>query len=106
MLAYLAAPYSSSSKEEKEQRIKALCEKDAELMKQGIFTISPLLKHLVIQNVPDVPGDWEYWKEYSHTLLAKCDLLIVLTLPGWYESTGVQEEIKFAKEIGMEIIFM
>jgi hypothetical protein len=94
-LAYLAAPYSDKNQDIVENRIDIFCNIDSMLMQHGIMTVSPLLKHLVLQH-SSLPSDWAYWGDYSKTLLARCDMLIVLKMPGWLESTGVRAEIEFA----------
>jgi hypothetical protein len=100
---YLAAPYSGSE-EEVENRMRQLCIADAVLMKNGIFTMSPLMKHFII-NYESLPGDWNYWKNYSEVLLSKADGMIVLKLDGWEQSTGVQAEIEICKKNNILIFF-
>lgn len=100
---YFAAPYSGSE-EEVENRMRQLCIADAVLMKNGIFTMSPLMKHFII-NYESLPGDWNYWKNYSEVLLSKADGMIVLKLDGWEQSTGVQAEIEICKKNGISIFF-
>ncbi len=105
MLIYLAAPYSSKDPKVTEERIRQFCRADANLSALGIATISPLLKHLVLQYEP-LPGDWNYWKDYSETLLRKCDKMIVLMLDGWQESVGVQAEIELCQQLNIPIKYM
>jgi hypothetical protein len=61
MIVYLAAPYSHPDKQVVEERIAAFCKIDGELCAKGIFTVSPLLKHLTLQYT-SLPSDWAYWK--------------------------------------------
>lgn len=104
-LVYLAAPYSCDQPLIVEERIKVLCQCDAQLMRSGIFTVSPLLKHFIL-NYGELPSDWAYWKTYSETLLQQCDSMIVLTMFGWETSTGVQAEIKLCREQGKPVEFI
>ncbi len=39
-------------------------------------------------------------------LLSKCDTVVVLTLPGWKESKGVQEEVAFARSLEIPVRYM
>jgi hypothetical protein len=105
IFAYLALPYSGTV-EQIEERVKAMTRLDAQLMKSGIFTVSPVYKHLMRLNHIDIPGDWAYWGEYSVQLLKRCDAMYVLCLDGWMESTGVQAEIKEAKILGVQIVYV
>ena len=104
-LSYLAAPYTDVDKAVVEERIKKVCIADANLMRAGIFTTSPLLKHLILQHA-DLPSSFEYWRDYSMTLLCTVDQVIVLMLPGWEESVGVTAEIKMAKYLDLPIRYV
>lgn len=101
-LVYLAAPYSDKDPAVVEKRIKEFLEIDAILTQQGIVTVSPLYKHFLL-HVGNIPGDWEYWKKYSLTLLEKCDAVFVLGIDGWDESTGVKAETEAAKECNIPV---
>lgn len=104
-LIYLACPYSGS-KDQVEERVKAFALKVAEVEAQGkVHVISPVMNHLVIQYA-SVPGSWEYWRSYSLTLLARCDGLYVLRLPGWTASEGVKGEIAAAEARGIPITYL
>lgn len=70
------------------------------------MTASPLLKHLVREECPEVPGDWAYWKLYSETLMRLCDGCYVIMMDGWEESVGVCEEIILAKKFNKTIIYL
>jgi precorrin-6x reductase len=65
--------------------------------------VSPLSKHFILP-YGDLPGDWEYWENYSVQLLKRCDAVFVITdIQGWEKSTGVQGEITAAKELGIPV---
>ena len=104
-LSYLAAPYSDPDPLVVADRMERLCKADAKLMKKGIFTVSPLLKHFIIQH-EQLPGDWEYWRDYSAALLCGVDRVYVLMLPGWKESIGVSAEIRLATDVGIPILYI
>lgn len=104
-LVYLAGPYSDPDPKVVESRIAEFCRCDAELNKHGAFTVSPLLKHLVLQH-SDLPGDWAYWKEYSIALLKQCEKMIILEIPGWSESVGVQAEINLCSDMGIPVEYV
>lgn len=105
MLVYLAAPYSAPTKEQIEARMGLFCQMDADLIAQGINTVSPVSKHFILE-YRDLPGNWAYWGKYSELLLNRCDAMVVLCLDGWYESTGVRAEIEIAKAKGIPIIYL
>jgi hypothetical protein len=53
-----------------------------------------------------VRGDWEFWKRIDTEFLQISTRMVVLTIPGWRKSTGVQAEIKIGARLGLDISFM
>lgn len=105
-LAYLAAPYSHPDRRVVAERIRQFCLKAVEIEKAGEYHVtSGLYNHLLLQ-YSDLPGDWSFWGSYSETLLLKSDVAFVLRLPGWQESTGVQEEIRIATEANIPVVYL
>lgn len=51
-------------------------------------------------------GDWNYWKRVDRAYLTVTKRIIVLTLPGWRESVGVQAELKLAKKFKIPVSYM
>ncbi len=102
-LIYLAAPYSGSE-EEINARMQEFCRIDALLMKDGYFTVSPLLKHFTL-NFENLPGTWNYWEEYSYQLMMQCKALIIIKMDGWETSSGVAGEIAIAERLRVPIIY-
>ncbi len=105
MLVYLAAPYSHPDKNVVQERIKQFCAVDAHLSRSGIFTVSPLLKHLVLQH-ETLPSDWNYWKDYSYELLARCEKMVVIRMDGWKDSVGIKAEIEYCNMTSIPIEFI
>ena len=104
-LVYLALPYNHKDPEVVEQRVRALCIIDGFFAEQGVHTISPILKHLVLQHT-QLPSSWEYWSTFSETLLSRCSKLVVLKIPGWEKSTGVNAEILLAEKYNLLIEYI
>lgn len=100
-LVFLSVPYTDSDPAVVERRVQLMLNVDAHLMRQGVFTISPVYKHLLVQANLQVPGTWEYWRDYCKTLLQRCDRMIIIPLPGWTKSAGVRGEIDIADELGV-----
>lgn len=104
-LIYLACPYSGTP-EQIDFRVRAFAQKVAQIEAEGqVHVISPVMNHTVVQYA-SVPGTWEFWRSYSLTLLARCDGLYVLRLPGWDVSTGVRGEIEAAEAQGFPITYL
>lgn len=102
-ISYLAAPYSGTE-EEINSRMEEFYRIDAELMSKGYFTVSPLLKHATLP-YGNLPGNWDYWEEYSRALLSRCDEMIIITLSGWSTSNGVLGEMSICRELGIPFRF-
>jgi uncharacterized protein DUF1937 len=47
--------------------------------------------------------DWRIWRRVDRWFLQACEQVVVLTLPGWQTSEGVQAEIALAAELGKGI---
>ena len=101
-LVYLASPYSSDDPGVTEYRMQQLCMIDAEMIAEGIFTVTPLSKHFILGH-GDLPGDWDFWRDYCCVLLPRCDAVYVIDLPGWDSSLGVKGEIELAQTLGIPV---
>ena len=105
-LIYLATPYTSEDPSVAEERFRKVSQVAAKLINRGEFILSPISMCHPIAIEGGLPGDWEFWDAYDRTIIACCYKLYVLMLDGWEESTGVQAEIKIAKEFGLEIEYL
>lgn len=81
-----------------------VCRFAAKLMgEDGRFVFSPISHTHPIAEQGRLRRGWEFWECYDRTMIGCCDDLLVLCLPGWEQSTGVQAEIKIAQEFGIPI---
>lgn len=104
-LVYVSAPYTHSDSAVIEKRMQVVSEYQAFRAYQGILTVSPLEKHFILK-YRDLPGDYAFWGNLSKCMLRRCDKVHVLTMPGWEQSVGVQDEIRLAKDLNMEIYYV
>jgi hypothetical protein len=74
-------------------------------MCQGYHVFSPISHGHPISTAGKLPGDWKYWESNCRKMLKICDKLIVLTLDGWENSTGVQNEVRIAKEMNIPVSY-
>lgn len=99
-MIYLASPYSSPDPAIVEQRFAFTMKCLAELIgKRGLFVWSPIVHCHEMAVRYKLPKDAAYWQRFSIDFIRRCDGMYVLKLPGWKESIGVQEEIKFANSL-------
>lgn len=105
-LAYIAAPYSDPNPAIIAARMAAFDEVIAVLLRKGErFPISPLMNHSILGK-HSIPGNWEFWQHYSLRLLARCDEMVIIRLPGWDQSTGVTGERALAQNLSLPISFI
>lgn len=103
---YLASPYTSPDPNVRLQRYKAVCKAAAFLMERGVVVVAPIAHGHGIALHGDLPFDAKYWSEPSRRLLLVSKALVVLMLPGWRASFGVQQEILLAGEAGKPVWWM
>ncbi|MFA4945164.1 MAG: DUF1937 family protein [Lentisphaeria bacterium] len=105
-LTYLASPYSDPDPAVREARFHAACHAASILMARGILVYSPIAHTHPIAQSGELPKGWEFWERYDRRMLAACDSLTVLCIPGWRESVGVQAEIAIAIEMGLPVRYV
>lgn len=105
---YLASPYTHPESAVLEARCRAAQQAAAQLMQEGVAVFSPIAhSHGVADFMPETMRlDGEFWLGQDLPLLARCDELHVLCLPGWEASKGVQAEIAFARERDIPVTFI
>lgn len=106
--AYLATPYSDPSDFVREDRFRKVTRMAAKLMEAGIAVHSPITQgHAMVKYLPEeLKHSHDFWLQADIEILSKVDFLIVLTLDGWQTSRGVTEEIDYAYEKKLPIVFM
>lgn len=106
-LTYLAVPYSSPDSRVRRARYRAVNKAFAALMSASTYCnpFSPITHSHPIHEL-GLNGDWTYWQRVDREYLKLSRRLIVLTLPGWLVSVGVQAEIKIAKKLKIPVLYM
>jgi nucleoside 2-deoxyribosyltransferase len=104
-LIYLASPYTHPDPAVMQERYEQTCIAAADLMRAGFHVFSPIAHSHSIAQFGNLPTAWEYWREFDLVMVEKCDLFLVLILPGWEESTGVFAEFTHAKRHNIRTMF-
>jgi hypothetical protein len=73
------------------------------LLRQGIWTFSPIVHCHELAKRHSFPRDFLFWQNYNFAMLGASRGLFVLKLPGWQQSKGVAGEIAKAKELNLII---
>jgi len=106
-IVYLACPYAHPDPAVRNERYGTACRKAAQLMKLGFVVFSPLSHSAPIAEIGNIPAaNTEFWLKQDLPLLRLCDVVFVLALPGWEESTGLQAEIEEAKKRNIPVLFI
>lgn len=102
-LIYLAIPYTHPSEEVRNYRLHLVSNLAGQLMNEGHIVFSPISHGYQIAKIHDIPTDWEYWEKSCKAFVSRSTKVIVVMADGWETSTGVTEEVKLAKELGIPI---
>ena len=98
-IVYIAIPFSHTSEEVEKERYDIVTKLAALMCKDGEIVFSPITHSYPLQQVSDLPNNWDYWGKHDRAFLEMSKKLVVVMAPGWEESKGVQAEIQIAKEL-------
>ncbi len=101
-MIYVCSPYSDPNLEVRQARYEAACRATVELLREGKVVFSPIVhSHPLTDH--GLPGDWQFWQKVDSHMLRKADRVLVLMMPGWKESVGIQAEIALAERLGIGV---
>ena len=103
---YFASTYSSKEPDLVQERYKLACQRVANLVAKGYVVFSPIIYGHTLIDYHEMPGDWEFWKNFCQSFLVKCDEMIVFKLEGWDKSTGILAEIDLANQLNIPITYI
>lgn len=108
MIWYLATPYTKFARGQEAAFCEA-AEATAKLMAAGLVVYSPIAHSHPVATYGGLASvdalDGAFWLRQNKPMMEKMDGLIVLKLPGWRESEGVQIEIDFFRRNKKPVIF-
>ncbi len=97
-IIYVANPYTGTE-QERNQRHREVRDYTAHLIKQGYTAVSPIVHCHTLAAIHKLPTDYAFWQNYCNNLLVVCHRMHILTLNGWEESVGVQDELEVAMDM-------
>ena len=100
---YLASPYNDPDEHVRLQRYHEVLDATHYLLSRKFWCYSPIVHCHELARLYNLPKDHTYWSSYNAAMLRGSDSLMVLQLPGWEASRGVQGEIDYAFELGIPI---
>jgi hypothetical protein len=107
-LYYLAGPFSSPDPEIRESRYRSINRIAADLMAQGRMVFSPISHSFAIWLAGNghFAHDADVWYRHGMLMARRCDECLVVCLPGWRESKGVQMEIDYFRRANKPLDFL
>ncbi len=106
MIEYLATPYMHDNPFIMDFRAAVSDIIAADLMRQGRVIFAPITMCHPLATKYKLPQDWGFWGKFDEEFIRSCGKLLVITLKGWKESTGVTAEIKLAKKYKIPIEYI
>ena len=105
-LNYLCTPYTKYGQGHN-AAFEEACKAAGELMRRGMLVHSPIAhSHPIAVHAKLDPVDRAFWMEQSLAMLFECDHVLVLKMPGWNESDGIAQEIRYAEKLGKPISYL
>lgn len=105
-LIYLASPYSHPRREVREQRAATAARVAASLMWRGMMVFSPVAHSHAVALAGALPAEFAFWREWCLEMLARCDEMLIIPMPGYEESAGIAAETARATELGKAVTVM
>lgn len=102
-MIYLASPYSHPDPLVMKTRFLLAEQCTAALLKRKAWVYSPVVHCHELAAKYQLPTDFAYWQEYNIAMIKRCESFVILAIPGWEESKGVNGEISVARMLGMPI---
>lgn len=97
-IEYLGLPYTDNDPAVEDWRAEISNMIAVDLTKRGRIIFAPISAWHHLARKYKLPGTFEYWLKLDEEFIKASKKLIIITLPGWKESTGVTEEIKLASK--------
>jgi len=105
-IEYLGLPYSSADPLLEDWRAEVSNMVAVDLTQRGRIIFAPISAWHHLARKYKLPGTFEYWLRLDEEFIKVSKKLLIITLPGWRESTGVTEEIKLAKKYYVPIEYI
>jgi hypothetical protein len=102
-LIYLSSPYSDPDSMVRDKRAMDASRVAGVLMNKGYAIFSPIAHAHSIAFAYSLPTDWQFWENFCRAYLSVSSKMIIVTMPGWDTSGGVDSEIRIAQELKIPI---
>jgi len=103
---YLASPYTHAEPAMREVRYHAAMKCCAWLLKNRVWVYSPIVYCHELARLHDMPTNAHFWMDYNYAMLRGAKDLLILVLPGWQDSVGIDNEVEYAHAANKPIRFI
>lgn len=103
---YLACPYSSPNKELMDLRFQIVSYIAGKLIEVDHLVFSPISHSHPINVQYPLGHTWEIWEKHDLTFLRYSHTFAIVCLDGWTKSVGVNAELDYAKDNGLQIKYI
>lgn len=107
---YMMSPYTSKhydkkkAQAEEENRYQLALEACAYLLNKGFNVYSPIVHCHVMAQKFQLPGNADFWEKFNNSILSKASYGILLAIPGYQSSDGIQnKELPLFKQIATPV---
>lgn len=106
-IEYLGLPYTDDNPLMEDWRADISDRVAADLfMREGRIIFAPISAWHHIARKHDLPGTFEYWLELDEEFIKISKKLLIIMLPGWKESNGVNGELRLARKYNVPIEYI
>jgi len=103
---YLCCPYSHPVDAIKQARFHLANHAAGKLMNMGHYIFSPISHSHPIDLSLDNSVDHEFWLRQDYVFVLWSEVIAILQLPGWQESTGIGVELQWAEELSKGVVYL
>lgn len=97
-MIYLAQPYYDPDEFVRQWRYTKACQMTARFIRDGRAVYSPVMQLHPLVVSRELEPNQLAWNRVSKDMIARCDEIVVLHLPGWQESICLRADLHFAGE--------
>ena len=91
-LIYLATPYYNEGPLVMQDRFERVTKVAALLTEKGYNVYSPITHNHPVAQLMESVGNYRTWIPRDFQMIQHCKKMLILTLPGWEESKGLEME--------------
>ena len=108
-IVYLACPYTHPDDKIREERYQAATQAAASLIRQGNIVYSPItMTHpidIILAGTTGTLGS-DYWVSFDEAFMDVCSEMLILTIDGWEDSSGIRREMAYFKKQSKPVSFL